>query len=274
MTLPDPKPGLVVRYDYLWTHEAAAGREQGKDRPAGEDPVPKHIDWDLWLGTAPARPYKQRYPDEDRDVYHPFCWRGWWDFGTGALGDIACHAMNAPMWALKLGAPDAVEVVETAEVKKESFPLWSVIRWDFPARGALPPVKMFWYDGGKLPPLPPEMERRQWDNSGLLYVGDKGKIYNGRLLPESRMKDFQRPAPSIPRIENENHYADWLAACRGQRVACSNFDFAGPLTEIALLGNLTLRLGRKIEWDAKHLRARGCPEAAEHIRRAYRAGWI
>ena len=247
---------------------------QGKDRPAGEDPMPKHIDWDLWLGPAPARPYKQRYPDVDRDVYHPFCWRGWWDFGTGALGDIACHAMNAPMWALKLGAPDSVEVVETAEVKTESFPLWSVLRWDFPARGALPPVKLFWYDGGKRPPLPPEMDRREWEDNGILYVGDKGKIYNGRLIPESRMKDFQRPAPTIPRIENEDHYADWLAACRGQRVACSNFDFAGPLTETVLLGNVALRTGRKLHWDAARLRVRGDDAAANLLQRAYRPGWV
>lgn len=273
---------------------------QGRDRPAGEDPVPKVLDWDTWLGPAPVRPYKHRYADVPRDVYHPFCWRGWWDFGTGALGDIACHSMNAPMWALNLGAPLGAEVVETDEVKPESFPNWSVIRWDFPARLAqdaaariyapgqallkdlalarekqplLPPVRMFWYDGGKKPPLPPEMERRDWSENGTLYVGTKGKIYMGRLLPESRMKDFQRPDPTIPRVPNENHYQEWVNACKGGRPGCSNFDFAGPLTETVLLGNVALRLGRKIGWDPRRLRVPGCPEADAVIRREYRAGW-
>lgn len=263
---------------------------QGKDRPAGEDPVPKVLDWDLWLGPAPVRPFKRRYPDVDRDVYHPFCWRGWWDFGTGALGDIACHYMNAPMWALHLGAPLSVEVVETDVVKQESFPNWSVLRWEFPQRVAmnagglplvpsdrvgriLPPVKLFWYDGGKRPPLPPEMERREWDDNGTLYVGDKGKIYKGRLLPESRMKDFEAPPHLLPRIENEDHYKNWMRACKGGPAACSNFDFAGPLTETVLLGNVALRLGRSIAWDPKHLRVPDCPEAEAIIRRVYRKGW-
>lgn len=268
---------------------------QGKDRPAGEDPVPKNLDWDLWLGPAPVRPFKQRYADVNRDVYHPFCWRGWWDFGTGALGDIACHSMNAPMWALNLGAPLSAEVVQTDEVKKESFPNWSILRWDFPARpemsaasrifapgqakvhtngpGTLPAVKMFWYDGGKRPPIVPEMERREWDDNGTLYVGTKGKIYKGRLLPESLMKDFKRPDPTIARVPNENHYKEWVNACKGGQPGCSNFDFAGPLTETVLLGNVALRLGRKVTWDAKHLRVPDCPEAATQIRGEYRKGW-
>ncbi len=284
---------------HIWTDRPIW--PQGKDRPAGDDPVPKTLDWDTWLGPAPVRPFKQKYPDVNRDVYHPFCWRGWWDFGTGALGDIACHAMNAPMWALNLGAPLSAEAVQTDEVKKESFPNWSIIRWDFPARHAasegariyapgqataaelraanvattsvLPPVKMFWYDGGKLPPLPPEMERRQWDDNGTLYVGTKGKMYKGRLLPDSLMTDFKRSASSIPRVPGENHYQQWIAACKGGRPGCSNFDFAGPLTETVLLGNVALRLGKKVAWDSKQLRAPGCPEADAVIHRQYRKGW-
>jgi predicted dehydrogenase len=260
-----------VREVHIWTNRPIW--PQGKDRPPGSDPVPAHLDWDTWLGPAPVRPFKAKYPDVNRDVYHPFCWRGWWDFGTGALSDIGCHTINAPMWALKLGAPLSADVVDAAEAKKESFPSWSIIRWDFPARGALPPVKLFWYDGGKLPPKPAEMEDRTLADNGAFYIGDKGKIYAGRLLPESRMKEFTPPPATLPRIPDSDHYKDWLIACRGGRPACSSFDFAGPLTETVLLGNVALRLGRKIEWDARRLRVPGCPEADQHIRRPYRKGW-
>ena len=260
-----------VREVHIWTDRPIW--PQGKDRPAGSDPVPDALNWDLWLGGAPVRPFKDKYPDENRHVYHPFCWRGWWDFGTGALGDIGCHTLNHPMWALKLGAPESVEVVDVAERKPESFPKWSIIRWDFPQRGELSPLKLFWYDGGKRPAKPAEMERRELGDNGALYIGDKGKIYGGRLLPDSLMKGFQRPPPTLPRIPNENHYQDWLIACKGGRPACSNFDFAGPLTETVLLGNVALRLGKKIAWDAKHLRVPHCPEADQIIRREYRKGW-
>ena len=261
-----------VREVHIWTDRPIW--PQGKDRPAGADPVPKHLDWERWLGPAPVRPFKDKYPDVDRHVYHPFCWRGWWDFGTGALGDIGCHAINHPMWALQLGAPDSVEVVETSGMKNnDSFPNWSVIRWDFPARGLLAPVKLFWYDGGKKPAKPAELGKRELGEGGSLYIGDKGKLYGGRLLPDSLMKDFKRPAATIPRIANDDHYQDWLIACRGGRPACSNFDFAGPLTETVLLGNIALRLGKKLAWDAKRLRVPGCREADPLIRRAYRKGW-
>ncbi len=261
-----------VREVHIWTDRPIW--PQGKERPAGADPIPKHLDWDLWLGPAPVRPYKSKYPDVDRHVYHPFCWRGWWDFGTGALGDIGCHAMNHPMWALKLGAPLSAEVIETSGmVKNDAYPSWSIIRWDFPARGDLAPLKLFWYDGGKLPEKRPEMGNRGYSDNGQLYVGDKGVFCSGRLWPDALKNSFKQPAPTLPRIEKENHYQDWLIACRGGRPACSNFDFAGPLTETVLLGNIALRLGRKLEWDAKNLRIPGCPEADPLIRRAYRKGW-
>ena len=261
-----------VREVHIWTDRPIW--PQGKARPAGADPVPKQLDWNLWLGPAPARPFKDKYPDVDRHVYHPFCWRGWWDFGTGALGDIGCHTLNYPMWALKLGAPLSAEVVATSGmIKNDCYPSWSIIRWDFPARGDLAPLKLFWYDGGKLPPKPAEMEKREFSDNGSLYIGDKGKLLGSRLLPDSLMKDFKRPAPTLPRIPEENHYKDWLIACKGGRPACSNFDFAGPLTETVLLGNIALRLGEKIAWEAKHLRVPGCPEADALIRREYRKGW-
>jgi predicted dehydrogenase len=260
-----------VREVHAWTDRPIW--PQGKDRPAGADPVPAHLDWDLWLGPAPLRPFVRRYPDVDRDVYHPFCWRGWHDFGTGALGDIGCHTLHAPVLALKLGPPESVEVVDASEAKPESFPSWSVIRWDFPARGPRPPVKLFWYDGGKKPPLPPEMEGGEWAEIGVLLVGDRGKIYRNRLIPEARMKDLQLPPPTLPRIPNENHYQDWLSACRGGPPGCSNFDIAGPLTETVLLGNIALRLRRKITWDPRRLRVPGLPEADALIRGSHRPGW-
>ena len=261
-----------VREVHIWTDRPIW--PQGKPRPAGADPIPKHLDWQQWLGPAPERPFKDKYPDVDRHVYHPFCWRGWWDFGTGALGDIGCHALNHPMWALKLGAPDSVEVLETSGmVQNDCYPSWSVIRWDFPARGDFAPLKLFWYDGGKLPPRQEELGSRNYSDNGQLYIGDKGKYYAHRLWPDALQKDFKRPAPTLPRIPEENHYKDWLIACRGGRSACSNFDFAGPLTETVLLGNIALRLGKKLAWDAKRLRVPGCPEADPLIRRAYRKGW-
>jgi predicted dehydrogenase len=261
-----------VREVHIWTDRPIW--PQGKERPVGADPVPKHLDWDLWLGPAPERPFKDKYPDVDRHVYHPFCWRGWWDFGTGALGDIGCHAINHPMWALKLGAPDSVELVETSGmIKNDSYPSWSIVRWDFPARGELAPLKLFWYDGGKLPPKQEEFGNRNYSDNGQLYIGDKGKYYAHRLWPDALQKDFKRPAPTLPRIPEENHYKDWLIACKGGRPACSNFDFAGPLTETVLLGNIALRLGKKLAWDAKRLRVPDCPEADALIRRACRKGW-
>lgn len=256
-----------VREVHAWTDRPIW--PQGMDRPAAIDPVPANLAWDLWLGPAPVRPFVRRYPEIDRDVYHPFCWRGWHDFGTGALGDIACHTLHAPALALNLGPPESVEFVDAAEAKPESFPNWSILRWDFPARGKRPPVKLFWYDGGRKPPLPPEMEGGEWAEGGVLLVGDRGKIYRNRLIPESRMKDLRRPPPTLPRIANENHYQDWLTACRGGRPACSNFDIAGPLTETVLLGNIALRLRRKITWDPRRLRIPGLPEADALIRGTY-----
>ena len=260
-----------VRELHAWTDRPIW--PQGKDRPAGADPVPAHLDWDLWLGPAAARPFVRRYPDVDRDVYHPFCWRGWWDFGTGALGDIACHTLHAPALALALGPPERVELVDVSDEKPESFPAWSVIRWDFPARGRHPALTLYWYDGGKKPPLPEEMARGEWDDNGVLFVGDRGKIYRNRLIPESLMKDVQRPAPTLPRIPNEDHYQDWLEACRGGRPASSNFDVAGPLTETVLLGNVALKLRRAITWDARRMRVPGVREADALIRGADRMGW-
>jgi predicted dehydrogenase len=256
------------------------------DRPVGQDTVSANLDWDLWIGPAPMRPFKGSWPEEERPefkrkgraVYHPFSWRGWWDFGCGALGDMGCHVLDGPNWALKLGAPTSVEIVESSPLFKESAPAWAILRYEFPKRGSMPPLSLTWYDGDKKPQRPAEMTK-DLPESGSLFVGSKGKIVadtygmNLSLLPESKMKDYVKPPATIPRIPGNNPYFDWVRACKGGPAACSNFDVAGPFTEMVLLGNLTLRVGKKIEWDAKNMRAKNAPEADEFIRKTYRAGW-
>ena len=264
---------------HVWTDRPVNWWPQGVDRPAYTDPVPANLNWDAWLGVAPERPFCQTHRDgpfKGKAVYHPFVWRGWWDFGTGALGDIACHAMAPAFMALKLGYPESIEAVSD-KVYPETGPMWSIITYRYPARGDMPPVKLVWYDGKQIPPRPKDLdEGRNLGDNGSYYVGDKGTIlFDGtpRLVPETKMKEYKRPEPSIPRIPNQNHREDFLVAARGGRPACSNFDFAGVLTEAALTGNLAVRLGKKIEWDAANLKAKNAPEADAIIHRPYRKGW-
>lgn len=250
------------------------------DRPPAQ-PVPSTLDWDLWLGPAPARPYNE--------AYVPFKWRGWWDFGTGALGDMACHIMDMPYWALELGAPTSVEAQSEGNTE-ESPPWWSTITYEFPARADRPAVKFVWYDGYKdrdqnpaSENLPPEdvmegQDPKRWD---LVLIGEKGKMYfirSGRrnrpswlVTPESVAEDFEEPEQTIPRVPNED--VEWITACKGGPAALSNFSYAGPFTEMVLLGNVAIRAGKKIEWDASSLRCPNAPEADQYIRREYRAGW-
>ena len=275
-----------VREAHCWTNRPIW--PQGLNRPPGTDPVPAKLDWEIWIGPAPMRPFKDKWPEEDHDqpewakrggVYHPFNWRGWWDFGCGALGDMACHIMDGANWALKLGAPTSVELVESSPITSEMAPMSSVLKYEFPQRGELPPCTLTWHDGGKLPPRPKEMEAENFEESGTLFIGDKGKIMCGtygerpRLLPESSMADYKRPDPTIPRVPENSPYKDFIRACKGGPAACSNFDVAGPFTEIVLLGNLALRLGKKIEWDAAKMQAKNLPEADKYIRAHYRKGW-
>src|SRR6266542_1904334 len=221
------------------------------------------------LVPAPARPYQ---PD-----YLPFKWRGWWDFGTGALGDMACHNADAAFWALKLDAPIRV-AAESSGVNSETCPKWSIIRYEFPARGDLPPLTLTWYDGGKLPSRD-LAEGADLPKNGTIIVGAKGIIVfrdwhpdGFRLLPADKFKDFKGPEPTIRRAPN-GPYREWIDACKGGPMCLSNFDYSGRLAETVLLGNVALRVGRKFEWDGKELRARNCPEAAQYIRREYRKGW-
>jgi predicted dehydrogenase len=257
-----------VKEVHVWTDRPAGWWPQGVDRPTDSVTPPSHLHWDLWLGTAQARPYNP--------AYMPFKWRGWWDFGTGALGDMACHLMDPPFWALNLGYPTSVEA-EGEPRKPDSAPLWSVIRYEFPKRGKLPPVRLTWYDGGKLPStdlldgvtLPKE-------SNGSLFVGSEGKLIiehgqKPRLLPEAKYAGYKGPDPFIPR--SPGHYIQWIEACKTGKPTGSNFDYASVLTESVLLGNVAFRVGRKIEWDAKRMRAKNAPEASQYVRREYRSGW-
>jgi predicted dehydrogenase len=275
-----------VREVHCWTDRPKGWWMQGLLRPPGSDPIPSFLDWDKWIGPAPMRPYLHEWPKElqkpyGKIVYHPANWKGWWDFGCGAVGDMACHIMDCPQMALKLGPPDSVEVISSSERVPEMLPLQSLLRYQFPARGAMAPCTLTWYDSTQKPPRPAEMEAAELDSNGTLLFGDKGKIFcgvygsNPRLLPESSMADYKRPPKTIPRVPGDSPHQDWIRACKGGPPACSNFDISGPFVEWVLLGNVAIHLGpgKKLQWDSKHLRVTNAPEAQELIRGAYRQGW-
>ncbi len=236
----------------------------GGERPEGGQDPPESLSWDLWLGPAPERPF---WPGR----YHPGQWRRWWDFGQGTLGDMACHYMDLPFWALNLRHPVTCEA-EGPEVHPETCPVGLIVRYEFPARDGMPPVKFTWYDGQL---TPREVAGERVPGNGVMFVGTEGHMfadYNSyRLFPREKFADFQPPEPTIPR--SIGHYAEWLKACRDGSPTTCNFDYSGALTEAVLLGNVAYRLGRKLEWDAASLRATNCPEADALIRKDYRAGW-
>jgi len=265
-----------VREVHVWTDRPLRGLHdvywpQGVDRPKETPPVPETLDWDLWLGPAPERPY--------HPCYVPFNWRGWWDFGTGALGDIGCHSIDPAFRALKLGHPTSVEAACTL-VNKETYPVASTVHYQFPARGDMPPVKLTWYDGGLRPPRPDEMDDdEQFGTGGILFVGDKGKMLGHRLIPESRGREYRKPPQMIPR--SPGHFVEWIEACKGGKPAGSDFArHAGLLAQVVLLGNVALRpemkekLTRtKLLWDGEKMEFTNVPEANQFLRREYREGW-
>jgi predicted dehydrogenase len=247
--------------------------------PTDTPPVPETLDWDLWLGPVPYRPY---HPE-----YHPTKWRAWVDFGTGPLGDMGCHILDPAFWALDLGAPRTVQATSThyqPDVASQTFPRASIVRYEFPARGARPPVKLTWYDGRLLPPIPEELEPgRALPGSGALLIGSKGKILHGshgadgvRLIPETRMQEYKRPPKSLPRVVG-THEDDWIRACKegpGGTPPCSTFEYGGALTEMVLLGMLAIRLkDQRLEWDSAGLRFTNNDKANELLHIRYREGW-
>ncbi|MCA8956438.1 MAG: Gfo/Idh/MocA family oxidoreductase [Planctomycetes bacterium] len=265
----------AVREVHVWTDRPGGWWKQGIDRPATIEPIPATLRFDLFLGPAPYRPYHSGYT--------PFAWRGFWDFGTGALGDMGCHLLNLPYMALSLGVPESV-AAESEGATAESPPKWSKVVYRFPARGALPPVVLTWYDGGKRPPteLVPGVAKLR--AGGAILVGDKGVLYSPhdygavyKLLPEERYADFRPPTQTLPRgpgsVQGAKIYLEWLAHCKGGAPCMANFDYAGPLTETVLLGNVALRSGQTVRFDAAKLRATGSVAADRLLRKDYRWGF-
>ncbi|MGO8744701.1 MAG: Gfo/Idh/MocA family protein [Thermoguttaceae bacterium] len=260
-----------VREVHCWSDRPGNWWKQDRDRPSDCPPVPPDLDWNLWLGGAPERPY--------HPLYCPVVWRGWFDFGTGALGDMAIHNMDPAFYALDLDAPTAVEP-RTSPLKKESYPAWQILTYEFAAKGDRPAVKLTWYDGGKMPPRPAGLEEgRRLEDNGIYFVGDRGTILCGgwsgppRLVPESLMKDFRRPPKTIPR--SIGHRAEWIMACKQGKPeeAKAGFAYSGPFTEALLVGTLATRLQQRIEWDGAAMRAVNAPEADALVRKHYRTGF-
>jgi predicted dehydrogenase len=262
----------VVTELHVWTDRPTGWWPQGIDRPRETPAVPGNLDWNLWLGVASARPY--------HSAYCPFTWRGWKDFGTGAVGDMGIHNVAMPFAALELGPPASAEILETSPLKPETFPAWSRLKLQFPARGNRGPIALYWYDGGQKP-SPRLVGGEKLADNGAIVVGTKGTLSSVEwtggdwaLLPRDRFREIKPPEPSEPRAPGQNHHQEWLAACRGGTPAYCRFDgFASSLTEAMLVANLALRTGRSIVWNADAMAAEGCPEAAVFIRREYRAGW-
>lgn len=266
---------------HVWTDRPAGWWPQGIARPVGTPPVPKELDWDVWLGPAPERPY--------HPAYVPFKWRGFWDFGTGAIGDMGVHNLDTAFWGLELGLPSSAVVKAASPAlsdsrMKETAPTWSIIELCFPPRNSKPGVTMTWYDGGKLPPA--ELfhgEPLVGNDGGSLVIGKKGTLFTRTwhggesdadtfvLLPRKTFEGFEAPAETLPRVSS--HHQEWLDACRGRGQSLSNFGYATSLTEALLIGNLALRTGHAIEWDAERMRATGAPRADSFIRPTFRTGW-
>ena len=261
----------TVREVHGWSDRPAGWWPQGVKRPTDTPAVPKDLDWDLWLGPAPNRPY---HPD-----YVPFKWRGWLDFGCGAMGDMAVHNLDPAFFCLGLGSPDWVEA-ESSPTNKDSWPSWQIITYFFGAKCGQHEITMKWYDGGKKPPIPEGMEpNRKLDGNGIIFVGDKGCIMCGShagnpvICPEEKRRAYQRPKKSLPR--SPGHHREWIEACKkgDPDGAWSNFGYSGPFTESLLVGNLAVLLGKKVEWDARTLSSPNSPEADIIINKKYRKGW-
>jgi predicted dehydrogenase len=262
----------TVREIQYWTNRPIW--PQAIDRPTEAHHIPPWLDWDLWLGPAPDRPY--------HPAYAPFRWRGWWDYGTGALGDIACHAMDAAFWALDLGYPSRI-VADSTGLYAETAPAVSRIEYDFPAKGGRGPIKVVWRDGNLAPPKPEEIgDEQSWptESSGQIWVGDEGKLYAGiygedpRLLDPERDADLKAnpPAESYPRTQGV--YQEFAGACKDGPPAGSNFPgHAGPLSEMVLLGNLAVRSARSLDLDPSTGQVTNASIPEDYLKPDFRAGW-
>ena len=250
----------------------AAGWASGRGRPQDKPAVPSGFDWDLWLGPKPKRPY--------HPAYAPYNWRGWWAFGTGAVGDMAVHNLEPAFAALKLGHPISVEAVQSEFVDSEVIGSNNHVIWEFGPRGDMGPVKIHWYDGALRPERPAELEegrRVGGGGNGILIKGDKGTIMGGgwsgspRIIPEAKMRAYGKPPRTLPR--SPGHHRNWLDACKGGPKACSDFSYGARLTEFILLGDVAIRAKKKILWDGPNMKVTNAPEAQQFVQEQYRDGF-
>lgn len=258
---------------HAWTNRPWAYWPQGPEVVPKEAPVPPTLDWNAWLAGSEMRPYSP--------AYVPHNWRAFPDFGCGAIGDMACHILGTPNMALKLGNPVSVECIKQEGKGEYTFPKRAVIRFDFPARGTMPPVKVFWHDGLEKQPdiegVPPGELLGDSDCNGSLFIGDKGMVTTGcygertRLVPASKMRDYKMPPQILTR--SPGHYRDWIRAAKGGEPACSNFSVASPFVQWMLLGVIAMKYEGKLEWDAEKARFTNNPDANKWLRPRFRKGW-
>ncbi|MBN2309726.1 MAG: Gfo/Idh/MocA family oxidoreductase [Candidatus Hydrogenedentes bacterium] len=277
-----------VKEAHIWTDRSkshiSSGWIQGQPNPLPEEPIPDTLDWNQWIGPAPMRPYNHGYC--------PFAWRGWWDFGCGALGDMGCHIMDPAFWALDLSEPASVECIHQKDKNDQTGPSEAIVKYEFPARHnrfakkKMGPVDVYWYEGGLKPKRPEgvsEDEKLGDDSNGSLFFGENGVLtagcYGGdsRLVPaaqmEARKGELENVPKVLPRVRG-SHHQSWVNACKTGEPSASNFEYAVPLTEMVLLGNLAMRSGEKVYWDAKNMCAtNNVPNVEQYVKREYREGW-
>lgn len=265
----------TVREVHAWTGSSRSNKDYVGPRPP-EQPVPKGLNWDLWLGAREARPFSR--------MYSPVRWRDFWDFGTTRIGDFFCHNFDPAFWALDLKEPVSIEACAAGGVDSYIAPVGGMYTYQFGPRstphGNFPALKAVWYDGGLMPPRPEGLEEDDQlgaNGNGILFVGDKGLItcpgWAGRatLLPGSKDAEYQRPPMSLPR--SKGHHRDWLDACKGGPPASANFQYGAALTEVGLLGLVAMRVKKKIYWNAKEMKVTNAPEADKFLKETYRTGW-
>ena len=269
-----------VRELYAWTDRPIGGsawdtfavKAKSKEKP----PIPDGLNWDLWLGPAQYRDY---HPD-----YHPLSWRAWIDFGTGSMGDMGCHILDPAFYALELGAPSEIQATSThyiPEIESQTYPSASIVRMKFPKRGKHPELNLTWSDGRIQPAIPEEFKSgEQFTLSGAMFIGDQGKITHDshgasgvKIIPEEKMLNYKQPFPYLKRVDT-THEGDWIRACKDGVPACSSFDYGGPLTEMALLGMIAIRLkNQKLEWNSKEFKFNNNEQANALLHKTYRKGW-
>ena len=267
--IPRPEPLKIAPEKLHWSGRDVDTRLAAA--MAGDYPIPDQLAWDLFLGVAPHVDY--------HPVYHPFNWRGWSDWGVGAIGDMGAHLIDHTFWALDLGMPTTVETVCTP-FNGACYPHATQTFYEFPARGSMPPVKVTWYDGGLMPDKPVELGDEELNKGGgALLIGSKGKLLHDtyglhpRLLPKSLHDSYGKPPQTLPRIENEDHEMNWVNAAKGKTAASCPFEYASRLTEVMLLGIVALRAGKKIAYDGANMRVTNVSAANDFLRRDYRQGW-